>query len=203
MVPREQKGAIVSFAPGDQPLWSAPAACNRARRFDLNRIWLFSHINIKIAWFAPPHYPAPAIHHSAAKTGRIQRIIERYRHAHFGGVSNDGPLAKDTFYFVGHPAHTRHESWEIQQEQKTVIWFDADNLHILLRHQFAKQFEQSRVPIGGLAQEGERKADREAHTLLYQVKKHARSRIIAILCYFSKVAFVHAIVKEAMIDLLY
>src|SRR5258708_36355180 len=122
MVPREQIGTIVSFAPGDQPLWRAPATCNRARCFDLHRIRLFITIAIEMRWVAPSHYPAPAIHHSAAKTGRIQRIIERYRHTHFGGVSNDGPLAKDTLYFVVHPAHTHHESSQTQYDQETAIW---------------------------------------------------------------------------------
>jgi hypothetical protein len=89
-------------------------------------------------WLAPLHHPASTIHHGATKTGGIQRIVERGRHAHISGISNDRPLAKDALDLIGHPAHAHYESWKVQQEEKTVIRFDTDHLYIVFGHQLAK-----------------------------------------------------------------
>ncbi len=211
-MPCQQIGATLSFSISIASRRFATLAgrtrhgCNQLRpyigiasfRFDGTYIWHLITVTIEMCTFPPLQHPGTAIHHRATKTRAVKRIINRRRHAHFGGVGNHGPFAKNTFYFIRHPAHARHKGWQIEQKLKTVVWLNADNLNVFLRHQFAEQVQELSIPHHGLAQEREGKANRQLHSFAHQFQEHLSSRIVTIFSYFSKVAFIHTFVKKAV-----
>src|SRR5579859_4263205 len=79
-----------------------------------------------------------------------------------------------------------------------MIGFNTDQLYIFFYNEFTEQIKQSRVPHLGLTDKREREANRKLHALTHQINKHARRRVVTILRYLVKVAFIHLLIKKTM-----
>ncbi len=180
----------------------APLARPHLLAIDGQRVGTVITIAIEVGRLAPAHHPRAPIHHSAMKACHVERVVERSRHAHLGCIGHNRALAEYLLQFAGHLLHTHDKGRQIEQEQEAMIGFDADQFHILLRHQFAKQAEQRGVPGTRLAHKGEREANREPQPLAYQFQEHAPRRVVAVLRNLSKVALVHALIKKTTRDVL-
>src|SRR5579864_8200039 len=82
-----------------------------------------------------------------------------------------------------------------------MIGFNTDQLYVIFRNQFTEQIKQSLVPHLGLAYKGKGEANRKLQALTHQINKHACSWVVAVLRHFSKVAFIHLLIKKTMRDM--
>ena len=79
-----------------------------------------------------------------------------------------------------------------------MIGLHTNQLYIIFRDQFTKEIKQSLVPHLGLTDKRQGKANGKLHPLTHKINKHAGCRVVTVLRYLSKVAFIHLLIKKTM-----